>query len=132
MAKKKTSKKKVSKKMGAPRKEVNWTEFDKLCALQCTEKEIADWFEMCTDTLELRIKETYGVTFSELFRRKRGRGKVALRRHQWQSAEKGNVTMQIFLGKQFLGQADKQESTSHEIKETYEQYIARIEKEEGE
>ena len=28
---------------------------------------------------------------------------------QWKSAEKGNVTMQIWLGKQNLGQSDKQE-----------------------
>jgi len=28
---------------------------------------------------------------------------------QWKSAEKGNVTMQIWLGKQILGQADKSE-----------------------
>jgi hypothetical protein len=28
---------------------------------------------------------------------------------QWKSAEKGSVPMQIWLGKQVLGQADKQE-----------------------
>lgn len=95
--------------MGRPRKEIDWKEFDKLCALQCTEQEIADWFEMCTDTLETRIKETYGVTFSELFRQKRGKGKIALRRMQMQTAESGNPTMQIWLGKQYLGQTDKQD-----------------------
>jgi hypothetical protein len=31
---------------------------------------------------------------------------MRLRQLQWQSAEKGNVTMQIFLGKQMLGQTD--------------------------
>ena len=34
-------------------------------------------------------------------------GKVALRRAQWKNAiEKNNVTMQIWLGKQCLGQSD--------------------------
>ena len=28
---------------------------------------------------------------------------------QWKSAEQGNVSMQIWLGKQMLGQSDKQE-----------------------
>lgn len=92
---------------GRPRKEVEWREFDKLCSLQCTEQEIADWFEMNTDTLETRIREKYNCRFSELYRQKRGRGKIALRRMQMQSAEKGNVVMQIFLGKQYLNQKDK-------------------------
>ena len=87
-------------KGGRPRKEVNWTEFEKLCALQATEQEIADWFEMDTNTLEARIKEKYDMRFSEVFRQKRGRGKIALRRAQWQSAiDDRNITMQIFLGK---------------------------------
>ena len=96
--------------MARPKKEIDWHEFDKLCALQCTEQEIADWFEMCTDTLELRIREAYDLRFSELFRQKRGRGRIALRRMQMQTAEKGNPTMQIWLGKQYLGQSDKQET----------------------
>lgn len=36
--------------------------------------------------------------------------KVALRRMQWQSASSGNVVMQIWLGKNMLGQ-----SNNHEI-----------------
>jgi hypothetical protein len=98
-------------KGGRPRKEVNWAEFEKLCALQATEQEIADWFEMDTNTLEARIKEKYDMRFSEVFRQKRGRGKIALRRAQWQSAiDDRNITMQIFLGKNFLGQSDKVEN----------------------
>ncbi len=94
---------------GRPKKEINWTEFDKLCTLQCTEQEIADWFEMTRDTLEARIKETYSVSFSTKFAQKRGRGKIALRRMQMQTAENGNPTMQIWLGKQYLKQSDKME-----------------------
>jgi hypothetical protein len=37
--------------------------------------------------------------------------KLRLRQLQWQSASKGNVTMQIFLGKNMLGQQDKIETT---------------------
>lgn len=95
---------------GRPKKEVDWKQFDKLCALQCTEQEIADYFEMDTDTLEARIREEFKCKFSELFRQKRGNGKIALRRMQMQTAEKGNATMQIWLGKQYLGQTDKNET----------------------
>jgi hypothetical protein len=37
-------------------------------------------------------------------------GRVALRRLQWRSAEH-TVVMQIWLGKQYLGQSDKQEQS---------------------
>ena len=90
---------------------IDWKEFEKLCWFQCTEQEIADWFGCGMDTLESRIKEYYnGLTFSEVFRQKKGTGKISLRRAQFQKAVKdGNVTMQIWLGKQMLGQKDKQE-----------------------
>lgn len=122
MAKKKKINKKTTKKKsqdpkgnpeaknkgGRPRKEVDWVEFNKLCAMQATEQEIADWFEMDTNTLEARIREKFdGARFSEIFRQKRGKGKIALRRKQMQVAESGNVTMLIWLGKQYLDQSDK-------------------------
>ena len=94
---------------GRPRKEINFVEFEKLCALQATQQEIADWFAIDTDTLDRRIKEHYECKFSEIFNQKRGRGKIALRRMQMQAAEKGNTTMLIWLGKQYLKQTDKNE-----------------------
>jgi len=36
--------------------------------------------------------------------------KIALRRMQWQAATSGNVTMQIWLGKNMLGQSSTQDS----------------------
>ena len=94
-------------KMGRPKKEIDQNEFEKLCVLQCTKADIANWFECCEDTIENWCKKTYGETFSAVFAQKREKGKVSLRRLQWKSAEAGNVTMQIFLGKQYLGQKDQ-------------------------
>ena len=37
---------------------------------------------------------------------------MRLRQMQWKSAENGNVTMQIFLGKQVLGQSDTPDNSS--------------------
>ena len=80
-------------------------QFEKLCQLQCTILEICDYFEVEDDTLNSWCKKTYKKTFSEIFKIKRGKGQISLRRMQWQQAEK-NPTMAIWLGKQYLGQRD--------------------------
>lgn len=72
-----------------------------------TEKEIAGFLDVSVDTLSRRIKETYGQTFAEYFEQKKIGAQIALRRAQWQSAMNGNVTMQIWLGKQYLCQSNK-------------------------
>lgn len=95
--------------MGRPKIEINWIEFDKLCAIQCSLREIASWFDCSEDTIERRVKETHDVTFAEYFDQKRGKGKIALRRKQYDVAMSGNVSMLIWLGKQYLDQSDKQE-----------------------
>lgn len=90
--------------------EINWEEFDKLCALQCTLNEIASWFDCSEDTIERRVKEKWGIKFAEYYAQKRGKGKISLRRKQFETAMAGNVTMLIWLGKQMLNQRDKQEA----------------------
>jgi hypothetical protein len=90
---------------GRPRKEIDRESFEKLCGLQCTEEEIASWFDCTVDTIENWCKREYGRKFSEVFAEKRSYGKISLRRTQWQLAEK-NASMAIFLGKNYLGQRD--------------------------
>lgn len=99
-------------KMGRPRKEINKTEFEKLCYLQCTHTEICAWFDIAADTLERWCKETYGTTFSKVFAEKKQNGLISLRRTQFQLAEK-SPAMAIFLGKNLLGQTDKVEQTQN-------------------
>ena len=93
-------------KMGRPRKEINQEVFEKLCELQCTQDEICGWFDVTDKTLNSWCKRTYKSTFSEVFAQKRGKGKIALRRYQFQMAKK-NASMAIWLGKQWLGQTDQ-------------------------
>ena len=90
-------------------------QFENLCGLQCTLLEICDFFDVEDDTLNSWCKKTYGTTFSEVFKIKRGKGQISLRRMQWKLAEK-NPTMAIFLGKQYLGQKDKIEYTDDGMK----------------
>jgi len=95
-------------KMGRPRIEIDWDEFDKLCKLQCTLAEIAGWFDCSEDTIENRVKEVHGVTFSDFYTKKKSKGKISLRRTQWKMAET-NATMALWLGKQYLDQKDRSE-----------------------
>ena len=49
--------------------------------------------------------------FEALYKKHQGEGKASLRRAQWKAAQDGNPTMLVWLGKQMLGQRDKQEIT---------------------
>ena len=93
---------------GRPKKEIDQKTFEKLCALFCTEEDIADFFECSVDTVNRWCKSTYDMTFAEIYPKKRSKGKISLRRIQFDIA-KNNATMAIFLGKNYLGQSDKQE-----------------------
>jgi hypothetical protein len=93
--------------MARPRKKIDQKTFEKLCFMQCTETEIADYFEVSHDTISRWCLRTYKMTFEDVFNMKKAGGKISLRRSQWQLAEK-NPTMAIWLGKQYLGQKDEQ------------------------
>lgn len=99
-------------KTGRPKIAIDQKIFEKLCAIQCTEVEICSCFDCCEDTLNKWCKENYkdengkSMTFSEVFAVKRQKGRASLRRAQFQLAEKGNATMLIWLGRNYLGQKD--------------------------
>jgi len=98
---------------GRPRKEVAWAQVDKLCQLHAPACEIADYLSVTDwpvsyNTLDRHAMEEHGVTFGEYVRQKTASfGKIKLRQLQWKTAESGNPTMLIWLGKQMLGQTDK-------------------------
>jgi hypothetical protein len=83
--------------------EIDLVELEKLCALQCTIQEIADWFGVSTRTIEMRLKRP---EFAQAMQRGHSRGRISVRRAQLKMLESGSATMGIWLGKQFLGQRD--------------------------
>ena len=96
---------------GRPKKPINKSQFETCCAYQCTLEEVCALLGVSDVTLNNWVKENYdGKTFSEVFKEKRELGKMSLRRKQWKLADK-NASMAIFLGKNYLGQSDKQEVT---------------------
>lgn len=92
--------------MARPLKQMDQKQFENLCGLQCTLDEICGFFDVTDKTLDGWCKRTYGASFSEVFRQKRGTGKISLRRAQFQLAKK-NASMAIWLGKQYLDQKDE-------------------------
>lgn len=102
--------------MARPKKEIDQDQFEKLCGLQCTEAEIMGWFDITDKTLTRWCKDTYGESFSEVYAKKREKGKISLRRAQFRLAEK-SASMAIFLGKNYLGQRDVIEQTITEIED---------------
>ena len=98
-------KEKGARKVARPRKEIDQKDFESVCALQWTKEEICGFFDVSDKTLENWCKRTYSEGFSEVFKKKRGKGKISLRRAQFRLAEK-SASMAIWLGKQWLGQKD--------------------------
>lgn len=77
-----------------------------LASIQCTDEEIASVLGCSVDLLTNRNNNK---VFTEAKEAGQLSGKASLRRMQFKTAEGGNATMQIWLGKQYLGQKDKQE-----------------------
>ena len=93
----------VKKKVGRPKKELDTKLIERLSSIFCTNEEIDSVVECHADTL--------ADNFSEYLKKGRSRGKMSLRRMQWEKAQTGNTTMLIWLGKQMLGQKDRLETS---------------------
>lgn len=93
--------------VGRPIKQIDKAQFEKLCGLQCTLEEFCCYFDCDNKTLEKWCKKTYKMNFSDIFKIKKGNGKISLRRKQFEVAMSGNPTMLIWLGRNILNQTDK-------------------------
>lgn len=93
---------------------INQNQFEKLAKMLCTGEEISAFFGVSYDTLNEWCKQNYEETFVKVIKRFNDVGRASLRRIQFKIAEKGNSSMAIFLGKQYLGQTDKAEQTTLE------------------
>ena len=93
----------MKKKVGRPKKQLDTNLIERLSSIFCTNEEIASIVGCHSDTL--------ADNFSEYLKKGRQRGKMSLRRMQWDKAQTGNTTMLIWLGKQMLGQKDRLETS---------------------
>jgi len=86
--------------MARPKKPIDAEQVRKLARLSASHAEIGAVLGCSADTLERR--------FAAAIKEGRESGKMSLRRKQFKLAMEGNVTMLIWLGKQYLDQRDKQ------------------------
>ena len=117
--------KKRTKDLAVPRKDskIDLDQLEKLCAIGCTQREIASFFGVTERAVELRKAEpvtyernleggeTVQLTFREIMERGADVGKISIRRKQMQVMEDGNPTILIWLGKNRLDQRDNVELT---------------------
>ena len=100
--------KKQVKNVGRPKIILNLEELERLSRLNCTMPEISAYFDIPLRTLEDKFANELDV--KKAIEKGRATGKLSLRRRQIQIMEEtNNPTMAIWLGKQMLGQTDKQE-----------------------
>jgi hypothetical protein len=89
--------------MPRPKSEINLDELEKLCAMQCTDQEIASILQVSTRTIERRRKVQ---SFREAMERGKAKGRVSVRRNLFRLATSGNLGANIFLAKNLLGYKD--------------------------
>ena len=103
---------------------IQWDIIDKLLEINCAGEEIASVLGVDYDTIQNHCKKEKKCLFSEYIKTGNDKFKISLKRLQYRSAkgvfitnkdkvtemlEKPSVTMQIWLGKQYLDQRDKSE-----------------------
>lgn len=92
-------------KIGRPQKKIDWEEFDKLLSYQCTQIEMADFFDCDVDTLNNACLRERGRSLSDIWSKKKSLGKIRLRKAQMRIVENGGpgaATMAIYLDKKMF------------------------------
>ena len=101
--------------MGCKLANIDWDEVDRYLNAGCSGLSIASKIGVHSNTLYQRCKIDKDVEFVKYRQQKISEGDDILRCAQFDNAKDGNTSMQIWLGKQRLGQKDKQETTQTNI-----------------
>ncbi len=94
---------------GRPKAIIDWNKVDKYLQAQCDGVGIAGILGIAPLTLYRACEREKNVNFDTYSAQKKGEGVELLKAKQFQTAMEGNVVMQIWLGKQYAGQRDKQD-----------------------
>ena len=96
-------------KRGRPPTPIDYETIEKLAMMQATLDEIASFIGFSREGL--RKRREWDEELVAALEKGKDKGKISLRRLQWEQAQQGDRTMLIWLGKQILGQRDKHEQT---------------------
>tara|TARA_R100001463_G_scaffold3271_6_gene13485 strand:- start:3911 stop:4252 length:342 start_codon:yes stop_codon:yes gene_type:complete len=94
-----TEEKKEEETRGRKAIELDREQIAKLASIHCSVDEIALIMNVSRDTIYRN--------YMDIVEQGRAKGKMGLRRKQWETAAKGNATMLVWLGKNWLGQTDE-------------------------
>lgn len=89
---------------------INWNEFERLVSYQCTQDEIAEWFNISATQLDFLCRRDLGLPLCDVWEKKKKLGRSKLKKRQFELANSNHpaaVTMAIFLGKALLNQSDQ-------------------------
>ena len=116
--KKKASRKRPAKSEGKdpggrPEVEIHPEELKKLARMQCTNEEIAAWFDCSARTIQRHLKKYPDL--KEVIEIGRARGRVSVRRAQFELLALNDRVMAIYLGKVLLGQNDRRRDFEGEV-----------------
>lgn len=106
--------------MSRPEKPLDWAKVDQLLMAGCKGTQIAPHFDMHPETFYDKVKEKYGIGFTEYCAIKREHGDSLLHAKQFEKALKGDNAMLIWLGKQRLGQREQREDPNQHQKLVFE------------
>jgi hypothetical protein len=91
--------------MGRPRFNIDYDEVRKLASYHLEIKYIADFLGCSVSTLE------HNQEFKQIYKKEQAKACKSLLMLMWGKATQGNVTMMIWLSKQFLGFKDRIEES---------------------
>jgi hypothetical protein len=91
---------------GRPRLTLDLRQVEELARIACTEEDMAAVLGVSVDTIQRRKRTS--AEFRGVIEKGRASLRNSLRRLQVKKALEGNTTMLIWLGKQLLGQSDRQ------------------------
>ena len=92
--------------MARPPKPIDLKLVEDLARIQCTDAEMAAILGFTREGFHKRKQRDSELVL--VIEKGKDEGQCSLRRLQWKSATNGNIAMQIWLGKQYLGQRDVQ------------------------
>jgi len=100
--------------VGRPIKEIDWDKLARICQYPMKNEDIAAILDLSVDTIFRAIKKKYNISFAEYKDQKQSNLRFTLLSKQIEVAKSGNVTMLIWLGKQYLDQKDKKEVSAED------------------
>ncbi len=93
---------------------IDKSNFENLCSMQCSKREIAGFFRVTPGTIDRFCQYAYGMDFNEANEMFSANGKVSLKRACFKKALNGDTITLIWAMKNICGWKDKveQENTS--------------------